>query len=76
VQGGFGTQVELTFDYCLKGNLYEDYLVDATDVPLFVERLIDNTLVNVANRCDADMNDDGFVIGADMAGFIAALLGT
>ena len=76
VQGGFGTQVELTVDYCFKGDLNEDYMVDATDVPLFVERLIDDTLVNVANRCDADMNDDGSVNGADMAGFIAALLGT
>ncbi len=76
VQGGFGTQVELTVDYCFKGDLNEDYLVDATDVPLFVERLIDDTLVTVANRCDADMNDDGFVNGADLAGFIAALLGS
>jgi len=76
VQGGFGTQLELTVDYCFKGDLNEDYLVDAIDVPLFVERLIDDTLVNVANRCDADMNDDGSVNGADLHGFVIALLGS
>ena len=76
VQGGFGTQVELTVDYCSKGDLNEDYIVDATDVPLFVERLIDDSLVNIANTCDADMNDDGLVNGTDMEGFVAALLGS
>lgn len=74
VQGGFGTNYELSIDLCSKGDLNADDVIDLLDVPLFVVALLDPETATPETACGADMNGDGQVDGADTQLFTNTLL--
>ena len=73
-QGGFGSAYELTIDMCTKGDLTGDNMVDAMDITPFANVLLNPIAATPADRCAADVNDDGLIDGGDIQEFMGLVL--
>ena len=60
---------------CTLGDFDGDGVVTPTDQPVFVSVILDPCGHTLSDRCAADMNLDFAADGADVTGFVAALLG-
>ena len=62
-----------------KGDMNCDHAVDTTDIPFFVEALLDPAAFDIAHptclSVQADMGSDGLVNGLDIQAFVNTLLG-
>lgn len=58
---------------CSPGDMNQDAVVDAADVPLFVSTMLDPSGAYLVHECAADVDGSGAVDGDDIAPFIALL---
>lgn len=62
-------------DVCeMVGDLNCDFMVDTSDIPLFIDVLLGNDTSGICAPDAADMNDDVLTDGDDLQGFVNALV--
>jgi hypothetical protein len=76
---GAGTSCMPNICPLAKGDMNCDHAVDATDMPLFVEALLDPTALDIAHpsclSTQANMDGNGLVNGLDIQPFVNLLIG-